>query len=66
MERLELRVRLRAVLGIDLEPPRERRRRAEELLVEVVPEAPDPLGEQDPGGDAVREEGDVGAVCAWR
>src|SRR5207245_1785948 len=40
----------------DLQPPRELRRLAEQLLVEPVPPAPDPLLQQEAGRDRVHEE----------
>src|SRR4029079_10058048 len=47
-----------------LEPPRQRRVLAVELLVPVVPPAPDRLGEQEPGRDRVHEEPDTRARAA--
>ena len=41
------------VVGVDLEPPRQRRGPAEQLLVEVVAPAPDGLGERDRRGGTV-------------
>src|SRR6187551_1469935 len=54
----------RAVLGVDLEAPREVRRLPEELLVPPVPEAPDSLRDEQCGRDAVRKLRDrsAGAV----
>lgn len=49
---------------VDLEPPRERRRRAEELLVEPVAQTTDRLRDQEPGGDGVREGGEADALTA--
>ena len=46
----------RSVRDIDLEPPRQRRRPAEQLLVEVVAPASDRLREHDAGGDRVDEQ----------
>src|SRR5262245_34466603 len=46
----------RAVLGVDVEPPRQARRLAEELLVPPVAPPPDALGEQQRRREAVGEQ----------
>src|SRR5919109_2962882 len=48
VERLRRRVLERAVLRVDLEAPRQVRRLAEELLVPPVPEAADPVRDEQP------------------
>ena len=55
MERRVLREPRRSVRDIDLQPPRQRRRPSEELLVEVVAPAADRLREHDAGRDRVHE-----------
>ena len=59
------------VFGVDLQAPRQRGRSAVELLVEVVPPAPDRLGERDRGsgtrgGDGHRDAATVGDVQTRR
>ena len=49
------RVPGRHVQGVDAQPPRRRRGRAEELLVEPVAPAPDRLPDQQGGGQGVRD-----------
>src|SRR5947207_2311597 len=59
-----LRVAVHAVLGVDLDPPRQARRLAVELLVEPVPPPADALREQQSGRDGVREVADSRAGAA--
>ena len=54
----------RAVGRVDLEPPGQVRRPAEELLIGVVAEAPDRLGERRPGRRAVQDHEQRDAVAA--
>ena len=61
-----LRVSGRAVLQRDLEAPGQARRPAEELLVEVVPEAPERLRERRARRDAVEQDRQRDAVAARR
>ena len=61
-----LRVSDRAVLQRDLEAPGQTRRSAEQLLVEVVAEAPERLGERRARRDAVEQDGQRDAVPAGR
>ena len=49
---------------VDLQPPRHRCRSAVELLVEVVAQPPDRLGEQDRGRDGIAERGQPDTVTA--
>jgi len=49
----------RPVGRVDLEPPRQRRRPAEQLLVEVVADPSDRLGDEQPGSSGIHECGDV-------
>ncbi len=55
----ELLVAGRAVGAIDLKPPRQRGRTAEQLLVEVVADPADRLGHQQPGSGGVHESEEV-------
>ncbi len=50
--------------GVDLEPPRQRRRRPEELLVEPVAQPTDRLRDEEPGRDGVRERREADALTA--
>src|SRR5206468_10074030 len=59
MEGLVVEVALGPVLGADLQPPRQRGRLAEELLVEPVAPPSDPLGEEKARRDCVHEEPDA-------
>src|SRR5262249_39914577 len=56
----ELLVAGRPVVRIDVEAPRQARRRAEELLVEVVADPADRLADEQPGCGGVHEPWDVG------
>ena len=56
MEGRGVRVALRPVLRVDLEPPGQVGRLPEELLVPVVAPASDRLGEQETGGDTVHHQ----------
>ena len=49
------------VLGVDLDRPREVARTPEQLLVEVVADAPDRLRDEQSGRGRVEEQRDVGA-----
>src|SRR5262249_43831635 len=64
MEGRVRQVSLWAVIDVDLEAPREAGRLAEELLVEPVAPAPDPLSYQQPRRGGVREERDALARAA--
>src|SRR4051812_1841764 len=59
MERRGGLVARRAMLRVDLEAPRKRRRLPEELLIPPVAEPPDPLREQQPGSSRVHEAEDA-------
>ena len=64
MERRVLLEARRSVRDVDLEAPRQRRRPAEELLVEVVAPPPDRLREHDAGRDRVHEHERVEVAAA--
>jgi hypothetical protein len=49
---------------VDLKRPRQARRSAEELLVEVVPDPTDRLGDEERRGSGIEEARDVGAAAA--
>src|SRR5215213_3306288 len=55
MESRFVEVRERPALGVDLEPPRQVGRLSEELLVPPVPEAADPLREEEAGRGGVQK-----------
>jgi hypothetical protein len=59
-----VRIALGPVGGVDLESPWEARRAAEQLLVEVVADAADRLGDQQSGRRGIEEGGDAGAASA--
>jgi hypothetical protein len=54
----------RPVGWVNLKPPREAGRSAKQLLVEVVPDPSDCLGDEQAGSDGIHESGDVGARAA--